>query len=220
MSNMIHTNQEMISSLKEAGIPMAICEAIAEVYPVADIRPIINSEDITTLKSNIKNVGEKRARIIIDALKGRLPEPMSQPVPDLRAPDVEMYEIPEFDLVWDKEASKAKLQLNKEKNRKRFGPALQMLQKISGQKNPGVFTTVSEIPQDRNNPVPGYAMEQLWKKALCGITIKGKVYQPLIMGTNAKMKCQIHCDKADGDNRGAETARKARKEKILPAVSA
>lgn len=192
MANMIHTNLEMISALNNAGIPMSICEAIAEIYPVADIRHIINAEDAATLKSNIKNVGEKRARIIIDALKGRLPEPMSQPVPDLRAPDVEMYEIPEFDLVYDEEQGKARLVKNQEKNRKRFGPALQMLQKVSDQKNPGVFTTVSEIPQNRSNPVPGYTMEQFWKKALCGITIKGKTYLPLIMGTNAKMRCQIH----------------------------
>ena len=192
MANMIHTNTEMKEALKEAGISPTICEAIAEIYPVADIRKLVNSEDVATLKANIKNVGEKRARIIIDTLKGRLPEPMSNPVPDLRAPDVEMYEIPEFDLIYDEEAGKARLAKNQEKNRKRFGPALQFLQKVSGQKNPGVFTTISEIPVDRNNPVPGYAMEQLWRKALCGITIKGKVYQPLIMGTNAKMKCQIH----------------------------
>ena len=191
MANMIHTNIEMKEALKEAGIPMSICEAIAEIYPVADIRKLVNSEDVEMLKANIKNVGEKRARIIIDTLKGRLPEPMSNPVPDLRAPDVEMYEVPEFILTFDEESGKAKLAKNQEKTRKRFGPALQYLQKISGKKHPGVFTTISVIEDNRNNPVPGYAMEQLWKKCLHGIAIHGVLYLPMMMGTNAKMKCQI-----------------------------
>ena len=190
-NNIIHTNEEMKIALNTAGIPMAICEAIAEVYPVAEIRSIINAEDVATLKANIKNVGEKRAHIIIDTLKGRLPEPMSNPVPDLRAPDVEMYEVPEFDLVFDEETGKAKLAKNPEKNRKRFGPALQYLQKISGKKQPGVFTTISVIEDDRNNPIPGYAKEQFWKKCLQGITIHEVLYLPMMMGTNDKMKCKV-----------------------------
>ena len=191
---MICTNEEMIAALKEADIPVSVCEAIAEIYTVSDIRAIVNAEDVATLKANLKNVGEKRAHAIIDTLKGRIPEPMSRPVPDLKAPDVEMYSIPEFDLVYDTATQTAKLKLNREgRNKKRFGPALQMLQKVSGIKNPVVFTTVSEIQPDRNDTAKEYIAQRFWDNAVHnGIVIKGVKYMPLIMGTNAKMRCQIH----------------------------
>lgn len=199
---------DMITALKAAGLPHDVVAGVELLYTPCTIRKVVESGDAAELKSLIHNVGDKRAAKIIDTLKGRIPAPMSKPVPDLRKPDVEMYKVPNFNLTYrdgravltkDKLTHEGKVVMDgneivKDVASKRFGPALQMLQKVADKKHNVVFTTTTPVQEDKKDPAPSYAMEHYWKN-VCKMGIKigeGQKAMPLIMGTNAKMKCQIH----------------------------
>lgn len=205
----ILTNESMVDALISGGIPRDVATNVELVYDVAEIRKPVESGDIEELKSLIHNVGDKRAAKIISILKGRIPAPMSKPCPDVKRPDVEMHDVPNFNLVYrDGRAmlTKDKVDMSGEVIRdkagkivkdiphKRFGPALQYLQKVADQKENVVFTTTTPVQEDKNDPAKSYMMERFWKfVCLNGIKIgENRKAMPLIMGTNAKMKCQIH----------------------------
>ena len=185
--NNIRTNENMIEALKAARIPGSVAENIALVYPVAEIRKIIAEEDRSKL-TEIVGVGSKRADAIITALKGKIPQKLSLPCPDVRIPNVEMHDVSELTLCM--EDNKAKLK-HTSVIRKRYGPALQKLQQLSGEQNV-TFTTVSVIdPKDAKDE---YLLQKHWNNAVHSgiITRSKKKFVPAIMGTNAKMHCKIH----------------------------
>ncbi len=187
MKMTIRTNENMIAALTAAKIPAAVAERISLVYPVADIRKVVSEEDKSKLME-IVGVGTKRAETIITTLKNAIPKTLSQPCPDVKAPDVEMHCVPEMMLMMEKDQPKLKLTAN---NRKRYGPALQKLQQLTGKENV-TFTTVSVI--DAKEEKDQYLLQKYWENAVHnGIITKSKTkFMPAIMGTNAKMSCKLH----------------------------
>ena len=185
--NTIRTNDNMVAALTAAKIPAAVAERIAMVYPVADIRKIVSEEDKAKLQE-IVGVGSKRADTVIHTLQGRIPKMMSQPCPDVKSPDVEMHNVPELTLMMQDDKPALKLTAN---NHKRYGPALQKLQQLTGKENVA-FTTVSVI--DVKEAKDQYQLQKYWDHAVHdGIVAKNKLkYMPAIMGTNSKMSCKIH----------------------------
>ena len=204
--NPVFSEETLVAALIEGGIPKNIAEDIGLVFnDIAQLRGIVGSGDKEALKI-IRNVGDKRAEQVISILSGRIPAPMSAPCPDVKRPDLEMYKVPNRTLVF--EDGKAKLTTFKYKYgkkvmkddapvkdiaSKRLGPALQMLQKISGLKQNFVYTTISEVVEDFRDPIKANTLSSFWHRVVHnGELINGDLWVPGIMGTNAKMKCQLH----------------------------
>lgn len=206
MKNLFHTESDIVAALTNAGVPTNIAEFIGVGFTVTDLRKYVESDDKLSLQM-IKGVGDKRAEQIINALKGKIAAPMSQACPDVAMPDVTMHKVPGMTLVME---DKAKLSKNKYKNGKvvldndgnsiknvalkRFGPALQKLQQIEGERENIVFTTVSEIAEDWKDPIMELELKAYWHQLTkYGIIMPdGEVWISGMMGTNAKMKNQIH----------------------------
>lgn len=186
----LFTNAEMTQALVEAKLPRKIAEAIPEVFSVAEIRPLVNDGDWHTIAENLSDVGEKRAKLIIDTLKGRLPEVVTIAA-DVAKPDLTMHEVPQLTLVYDDVRKDAKMKLEPERNKKRFGPALQKLQQLSREEEPAIFTTISRVDEDRKNPDKAVAMRSYWKNAPKGIKMKSGEFSPLVMPTNGLKDCVL-----------------------------
>lgn len=182
----IKTTEAVIAELRTAKIPAAVAENVLLVYSPAELRKIVNEEDTARLLE-ISGVGTKRAAVICGTLKGRIDKSIDVTV-DVKIPDVEMYEVPELTLTCEESAAKLKLT---SRIMKRYGPALQKLQALSGDDNI-TFTTVSIV--DSMDDKKEFLMRKHWNNAVHqGIIMKsGKRFAPAIMGTNAKMKCKIH----------------------------
>lgn len=204
--NTITTELELVAALIAGGIPQNVAEDVGLVFSVADIRKYVESKDVTALQI-VRNVGEKRAAKIIEILKGKIPAPMSKPCPDVKIADVAMHNIPELTLVYENGQAKLSnvkysrgnaVMKNGEPVRnvatKRFGPALQKLQQIADAKENIVFTTVSEIQPDYKHPKKQFELESKWHQiSRNGMKMpNGEIWVPGIIGTNARMKSQIH----------------------------
>ena len=186
--NSILTNEELVDALKAANIPAHVAEAVPTVFDLATLAKLVKTSDVSKLKNNLRNVGEKRANAIIDALKGRLPEGK---MIHLQKPDLHMHKLPKLVLTYNSENGNATLALDKKGDKsKRFGPLLQKVQQLTHTENPAILTTVSEIQEDRRDPNKEYAMGITWQKAVDGgIHTKTTNLGILGMGTNAKMTC-------------------------------
>lgn len=184
---MIRTNEQMVAALRAAKIPTNVANNVSLVYHVAEIRKIVEESDVAKL-TDIASVGIKRAETIINTLKGQIPKQLSQPCPDIKIPNIEMHDVRELTLSVKEGEPKLKLTAV---NRKRYGPALQKLQQLSGEENV-TFTTVSAI--GTKDIKDEYVMKKHWENAVtCGILTKSKkTFVPAVMGTNAKMSCKIH----------------------------
>ena len=205
--NLIHTEEELVNALIDGGIPKAVAEDIGLAFTVTELRKPVETDDLLTLKM-VHNVGDKRAQIICDLLKGRIPAPMSNPKPDIQKPDTEMRKVPALTLVFENgEGKLTTSKVDKNGNKilkngkpvrneamKRFGPALQKLIELNGGDMNLVFTTTSEIAQNWDDPQKDFEMRSHWHRLThYGYRMNdGTVYVPAIMGTNAKMKCQVH----------------------------
>ena len=205
--NPITTDFAMLCVLKEIGLPVDVVENIEVTLGVTDMRRIVNSDDVDALKE-IKGIGDKRAIKIIEALKDRIPKPMSRPCPDIRKPNEQMFTIPEMTLVYRDNPTLTRYKVDRKGNpildpngdpilnigKKRLGPMLQCLQRVSGKADNVVFTTTSTIAEDPTDPAIPYMLSSYWNQAACyGIkTPDGRKLVPLGMGTNALMKGQIH----------------------------
>lgn len=196
----------MIEALIEGGIPKAVAEDIGLVHSITDMRKYVETSDLEMIKI-VRNVGNKRAEKICEILKDRIPAVMSKPCPDVKNPDVEMHKVAERTLTMENRLAVfspwkykfgEKVMKNGEPVRniamKRFGPALQKLQQIADKKDGIVFTTVSEIMDDYKDPIKTFELQAKWHNAVKnGIKMPGgELWVPGIMGTNARMKSQIH----------------------------
>lgn len=210
MKNLITTVAEVIATLILGGLPKTVAEDIVLVFSLSDLYKYVESNDTLSL-TMCRNVGEKRAAKIIELLKGRI-DPQAEVIPeDLEDPfqfnELAMHDVPEMTLVL--ENGKAKLspskyafgkQLQKNGNpirniaKKRFGPALQKLQDIEGKADGIVFTTVSEIQPDYKDQLKELELRSHWHQVTHhGIKMPdGEIWVPGMMGTNARMKNQIH----------------------------
>lgn len=184
----ILTNEEVVEALKAANIPTHVAEAVPTVFDIATLAKLVKTSNVNKIKNSLRNVGEKRACAIIEALKGRLPEGK---MIHLQRPDLHMHKLPKLVLTYNSENGKAALTLDKKGDKsKRFGPLFQKLQQVCMTENPAVLTTVSEIQPDRRDPNKEYAMSTLWEKVVNGgIHTKSAELDILGMGTNAKMNC-------------------------------
>lgn len=183
----IKTSEAVISVLRAAKIQTTVAEKVVLVYTLAELYKIVNEEDAAKLLE-ISGVGQKRASVIISSLKGRIDRCVTAEPVDIKTPDVKMYEVPELTLSCDDNNAQLKLT---SRIKKRYGPALQKLQELSGEENVA-FTTVSVV--DSSDDRKEYLMKKHWNNAVHqGMVMKsGKLFVPAIMGTNAKMRCKIH----------------------------
>lgn len=72
----VTNSKRLIEVLKDLHIPSEAIDELVAKYSVTDIRHIVFAESKEHL-TNIKNIGEKRAELIIKALTGRIPEPLA-----------------------------------------------------------------------------------------------------------------------------------------------
>lgn len=204
---LVTTDFGMLQVLKELGLPSDVVTNIEVTLTILDMRRIVNSNNVEALKE-IKGIGDKRAIKIIEAFKDKIPGVMSKPCPDIRKPDEEMISVPEMSLVMRNNPTLTRFKVDRNGNpildengeripnigKKRPGPMIQYLQKVSGKKENIVFTTISTIAENSKDPSIPYMLGDYWSKiARYGIkTPDGRKLVPLGMGTNALMKGQIH----------------------------
>lgn len=197
----VRTDDDQASVLVEAGIPLNVALDVTLVFPPYEMKAIANSEDAAKLRV-VRNVGLKRAEAIVKALKGRI---VAENI-NVKVPAPEMHKVQNLNLVTDETGAR----LTKKKVRrdklvlkdgepvddvalKRFGPALQYAAKLNGTTENLVFTTISQVNEAWRNPVRAILARERWADiAKAGITVKGTKYVPVLMGTNANMKCQVH----------------------------
>ena len=203
---MIDTDEKEVLALIEAGLKLDNALDVALVYPVTDIRRIVDTDDYDALKQ-IRGIGNKRAKLIVRALKGRIPAAMSKE--QVRIPDPEMHAVPNLNLYVDENGNadlvKQKVRHGKlifdekgepvkDSTLKRFGPFLQKAVELNGGNDENiVFTTISQVQEDWEHEDNEFTAKDEWHdRVYGGIVVHGEEYGPGSIGTNANMKCQIH----------------------------
>lgn len=205
METKITTNFGMLTFLKEQGLPSNVVENIELMFDVLDMRTIVETKDVARLKE-VNGIGTIRANNIIKMLEGKIPAPMSKPVPDIKKPEVQMFTVPSLTLTYRDKACLTKDKIVnghvvlddngkpvKNVNKKRFGPALRKLQQIADQEQNVVFYTRSPISDDYRTPHISYEQQLYWDQVVhSGINMgNGRKCYPAFMGTNDLMKNQI-----------------------------
>lgn len=202
----IDTDEKEVLALIGAGINTDLALDVALVYPVVSIRKIIESEDVDALKQ-VKGIGDKRAELIIKALKGRIPAAMSKA--KVRVPDPHMHKVPNRNLIVDENGEAiltkfkvkngelvkdAKSEYVKDIALKRYGPILQKAVELNGGvEDRLVFTTISKVKEDYKNPEMELIAKEGWANIVAGgISVMDDEFIATLMGTNANMNCKIH----------------------------